>query len=233
MLELTKVQAGYGRSEILHGISLRVGEGEIVSLIGSNGAGKSTTLRTISGLLAVRQGIIRFKGETLSNKPPYAVVRTGISHVPEGRRLFGDMSVRENLLLGGYSGPRAELGQRLERVYTMFPRLRERNAQAAGSLSGGEQQMAAIGRGLMAQPALLMLDEPSMGLAPKMVAQVADMVRSIRGLGISILLVEQNASIALELADRTYVLQMGKVVKVGTSAELREDSYVRRAYLGI
>ena len=232
MLELAQVHAGYGRAEVLHGVSLFVGESEIVSLIGSNGAGKSTTLRAISGILGVRQGVIRFKGQPLSSKS-YAVVRAGISHVPEGRRLFGDMTVRENLLLGGYTGPPAELGQRLERVYAMFPQLRERESQAAGSLSGGEQQMAAIGRGLMAQPVLLMLDEPSMGLAPKMVAQVADMVRSIRGFGISILLVEQNASIALELADRAYVLQMGKVVKEGASAELREDAFVRRAYLGL
>jgi branched-chain amino acid transport system ATP-binding protein len=233
MLELAHVQAGYGRAEVLHGVSVSVGAGEIVSLIGSNGAGKSTMLRAISGLLPVRQGLIRFKGQTLSNRPSYAVVRAGISHVPEGRRLFGDMTVRENLLLGGYTCRVAELDRRLDRVYEMFPRLRERDGQAAGSLSGGEQQMAAIGRGLMAQPALLMLDEPSMGLAPKMVAQVADMVRSIRQFGISILLVEQNASIALDIADRAYVLQMGLVVKEGPSAALREDPFVRRAYLGL
>lgn len=233
MLELAQVRAGYGRAEVLHGVSITVGAGEIVSMIGSNGAGKSTTLRVISGLLPVRQGVIRFKQQVLSNRPSYAVVRAGISHIPEGRRLFGDMTVRENLLLGGYTGPKADLERRLERVYAMFPRLRERDGQLSGSLSGGEQQMAAIGRGLMAEPALLMLDEPSMGLAPKLVAQVADMVRSIREFGISILLVEQNASIALEIADRAYVLQMGMVVKEGPSATLREDPFVRRAYLGI
>ena len=233
MLELVDVHAGYGRAEVLHGVSIRLEAGEIVSLIGSNGAGKSTTLRAISGLLPVTQGSIRFKDETLSNRPSYTVVRAGISHVPEGRRLFGDMTVRENLLLGGYTGPKSDLARRLQRVYEMFPRLRERDAQASGSLSGGEQQMVAIGRGLMAEPTLLMLDEPSMGLAPKMVAQVAGMVRSIREFGISILLVEQNASIALDLADRAYVLQMGLVVKEGPSAALREDPFVRRAYLGL
>jgi branched-chain amino acid transport system ATP-binding protein len=233
MLELVDVHAGYGRAEVLHGVSINLEAGEIVSLIGSNGAGKSTTLRAISGLLPVTQGQIRFKHETLSNRPSYTVVRAGISHVPEGRRLFGDMTVRENLLLGGYTGPKSDLDRRLQRVYEMFPRLRERDGQASGSLSGGEQQMVAIGRGLMAEPTLLMLDEPSMGLAPKMVAQVAGMVRSIREFGISILLVEQNASIALDLADRAYVLQMGLVVKQGSSAALREDPFVRRAYLGL
>ena len=233
MLELVDVHAGYGRAEVLHGVSIKLEAGEIVSLIGSNGAGKSTTLRAISGLLPVTQGSIRFKDETLSNRPSYTVVRAGVSHVPEGRRLFGDMTVRENLLLGGYTGPKSDLARRLQRVYEMFPRLRERDAQASGSLSGGEQQMVAIGRGLMAEPTLLMLDEPSMGLAPKMVAQVAGMVRSIREFGISILLVEQNATIALDLADRAYVLQMGLVVKEGPSASLREDPFVRRAYLGL
>lgn len=233
MLELVDVHAGYGRAEVLHGVSIKLEAGEIVSLIGSNGAGKSTTLRAISGLLPVTRGQIRFKDATLSNRPSYTVVRAGVSHVPEGRRLFGDMTVRENLLLGGYTGPKSDLARRLQRVYEMFPRLRERDAQASGSLSGGEQQMVAIGRGLMAEPTLLMLDEPSMGLAPKMVAQVAGMVRSIREFGISILLVEQNATIALDLADRAYVLQMGLVVKEGPSASLREDPFVRRAYLGL
>lgn len=233
MLELVGVTAGYGRAAVLHGVSVTVGAGEIVSLVGSNGAGKSTTLRAISGLLRVGQGQIRFKDKVISNRPSHAVVRAGISHVPEGRRLFGNMTVRENLLLGGYSCPAAELGERLGRVYEMFPRLRERDGQSAGLLSGGEQQMAAIGRGLMAKPALLMLDEPSLGLAPKIVAQVAEIIQSIQRLGISILLVEQNVRIALEIADRAYVLQMGVVVKEGSSASLREDPSVRRAYLGL
>ena len=226
MLDLADVRTGYGRADVLHGVSISVRAGEIVSLIGGNGAGKSTTLRAISGLLRVTHGAIRFKEETISNLPPHQVVRAGVSHVPEGRRLFGDMTVRENLLIGGYTCPASELSGRLERVYAMFPRLRERDRQASGSLSGGEQQMAAIGRGLM-------LDEPSMGLAPKMVAAVADMVRSVRELGISILLVEQNASIALDISDRVYVLQMGRVVKEGSSESLRSDPFVRRAYLGL
>ena len=233
MLDLADVRTGYGRADVLHGVSISVRAGEIVSLIGGNGAGKSTTLRAISGLLRVTHGAIRFKEETISNLPPHQVVRAGVSHVPEGRRLFGDMTVRENLLIGGYTCPASELSGRLERVYAMFPRLRERDRQASGSLSGGEQQMAAIGRGLMAEPTLLMLDEPSMGLAPKMVAAVADMVRSVRVLGISILLVEQNASIALDISDRVYVLQMGRVVKEGSSESLRSDPFVRRAYLGL
>jgi branched-chain amino acid transport system ATP-binding protein len=232
MLELTDVEAGYGRTPVLHSVSLTVQPREIVSLIGSNGAGKSTTLKAISGLLRTRRGTIRFEGKVLSELPPHSVVRAGVSHVPEGRRLFADMTVHENLVLGAYTCPPADLGGRLADVYGFFPRLRERSTQAAGSLSGGEQQMVAIGRGLMAKPALLMLDEPSMGLAPKLVAQVADIVRSIRELGIGVLLVEQNARLALEISDRAYLLQMGAVVKEGSSATLRDDPAVRRTYLG-
>lgn len=232
MLELVSVHAGYGKTSVLRGLSLTVGAGEIVTIIGSNGAGKSTTLRTISGLVTVRQGEIRFKGVTVRAKPS-DLVRAGISQVPEGRRLFPEMTVHENLVLGAYTCPTTELSARLAQVYALFPRLQERRGQMAGSLSGGEQQMAAIGRGLMAKPSLLMLDEPSMGLAPKLVAQVADIVRSIRQLGISILLVEQNARMALDLADRAYVLQMGVMVKEGASAALRDDPFVRDAYLGL
>jgi branched-chain amino acid transport system ATP-binding protein len=232
MLELINVHAGYDRMAVLHGISMTVGAGEIVSLIGSNGAGKSTTLRTISGMLAVREGKIQYKSTQLSNRP-WGVVSAGISQIPEGRRLFADMTVHENLILGAYTCPTGDLAPRLEQVYALFPRLRERSHQFAGSLSGGEQQMAAIGRGLMAKPDLLMLDEPSMGLAPKMVAQVAEIIKTIRHLGISILLVEQNARIALEIADRTYVLQMGRIVTEGPSATLRDDPFIRRAYLGL
>ena len=232
MLELINVHAGYGRMAVLHGISMTVGAGEIVSLIGSNGAGKSTTLRTISGMLTVREGKIQYKGTQLSNRP-WGVVSAGISQIPEGRRLFADMTVHENLILGAYTCPTGDLAPRLEQEYALFPRLRERSRQFTGSLSGGEQQMAAIGRGLMAKPDLLMLDEPSMGLAPKMVAQVAEIVKTIRHLGISILLVEQNARIALEIADRTYVLQMGRIVTEGPRATLRDDPFIRRAYLGL
>lgn len=232
MLELVQVRSGYGKTTVLHGVSLTVGAGEIVTIIGSNGAGKSTTLRTISGLLPVQQGHLVFKGKRLSAKAS-AVVRAGISQVPEGRRLFADMTVHENLVLGAYACAAAELRGRLAQVYDLFPRLRERSGQLAGSLSGGEQQMAAIGRGLMARPSLLMLDEPSMGLAPKLVLQAAEIIKMIRGLGISVLLVEQNAKIALDLADRAYVLQMGAIVKEGPCAALRDDPFIRRAYLGV
>ncbi|MCL4765119.1 MAG: ABC transporter ATP-binding protein [Hyphomicrobiaceae bacterium] len=232
MLELADVHAGYGKTTVLRGVSLAVGAGEIVTIIGSNGAGKSTILRTVSGLVPARRGQIRFKGKPLGAKAS-AVVRAGISQVPEGRRLFADMTVHENLLLGAYTCAKAELPARLAQVYDVFPKLRERSTQAAGSLSGGEQQMVAIGRGLIARPSLLMLDEPSMGLAPKMVMQVAEIIKSIRELGISILLVEQNARIALELADRAFVLQTGTIVKEGPAAALRDDPFIRRAYLGL
>ncbi len=232
MLDVVSVSSGYGKTTVLHGVSLTVSAGEIVTIIGSNGAGKSTMLRTISGLVARRSGDIRFKGAPLAANAS-AIVRAGVSQVPEGRRLFTEMTVHENLVLGAYTCEAAELPDRLAQVYRLFPRLQERSGQLAGSLSGGEQQMVAIGRGLMAKPSLLMLDEPSMGLAPKVVLQVADIIRTIRSLGISILLVEQNARIALELADRAYVLQMGVVVKEGPGAELRDDPLVKRAYLGL
>ena len=232
MLEVVQLHAGYRRMVVLRGISLTVGTGEIVSLIGSNGAGKSTTLRTISGLVPLRDGQIRFKGSELHRRPA-EVVKSGISQVPEGRRLFADMTVHENLLLGAYTCATGELAERIEQVYDLFPQVRQRSRQHAGSLSGGEQQMVAIGRGLMAKPQLLMLDEPSMGLAPKLVAQLADIIKRIRSLGISVLLVEQNARLALEIADRAYVLQMGTIVTQGPSATLRDDPFVRRAYLGL
>ena len=232
MLEVVQLHAGYRRMVVLRGISLTVGTGEIVSLIGSNGAGKSTTLRTISGLVPLRDGQIRFKGSELHRRPA-EVVKSGISQVPEGRRLFADMTVHENLLLGAYTCATGELAERIEQVYDLFPQVRQRSRQHAGSLSGGEQQMVAIGRGLMAKPQLLMLDEPSMGLAPKLVAQLADIIKRIRALRISVLLVEQNARLALEIADRAYVLQMGTIVTEGPSATLRDDPFVRRAYLGI
>jgi branched-chain amino acid transport system ATP-binding protein len=233
MLELIGVEAGYGAVSVLRGISLHVREGEIVTLIGANGAGKSTTLRAVSSLIPVRAGEIRFRGEAIARRPSHVVVRRGLIHIPEGRRLFTDMTVRENLLLGGYTSSRRELDGRLGRVYEWFPRLRERDHQSAGSLSGGEQQMVAIARGLMAEPRLLMLDEPSLGLAPRLVAQVADMIRTIRGRGITVLLVEQNARIALELSDRAYVLQAGRIALAGESRDLAALPQVRAAYLGL
>lgn len=227
------LEAGYGRVPVLRGVTLRVQRGEIVTLIGRNGAGKSTTLRAISGLVHVWAGQIRFCDRAVERESPHALVRAGIVHVPEGRRLFAEMTVRENLLLGGYTCPRRELRDRLDRVYEWFPLLRARDRQLAGSLSGGEQQMLAIGRGLMADPVLLLLDEPSLGLAPKMVAQVAEMIRGIQARGITILLVEQNAQLALELSQRAYVLQTGRVVRQGPSSALRDDPHVRAAYLGV
>ena len=233
MLELIDVHAGYGRAAVLQGVSLHVTRGEIVTLIGSNGAGKSTALRTISGLVPTRQGQIRFLGRAISDRPSHAIVRAGLAHVPEGRRLFGDMTVRENLLLGGYTGSRRESDERLARAYAWFPLLAERDRQLAGSLSGGEQQMVAIARGLMADPKLLLLDEPSLGLAPKLVAQVAEMIRTVRARGVTILLVEQNANLALQLCDRGYVLQVGRIVLEGAGRELLDDPFVRTAYLGL
>ena len=233
MLELIDVHAGYGRAAVLQGVSLHVTQGEIVTLIGSNGAGKSTALRTISGLVPTRQGQIRFLGQPISDRPSHAIVRAGLAHVPEGRRLFGDMTVRENLLLGGYTGSRRESDERLARAYAWFPLLAERDRQLAGSLSGGEQQMVAIARGLMTDPKLLLLDEPSLGLAPKLVAQVAEMIRAVRDRGVTILLVEQNANLALQLCDRGYVLQVGRIVLEGAGRELLDDPFVRTAYLGL
>ena len=233
MLELDGVEAGYGAGPVLRGVSVRVDRGEIVTLIGSNGAGKSTTLRAISGLVAVRKGRIRFLDRVISGRPSHAIVRAGVAHVPEGRRLFGEMTVRENLLLGAYIAPRRELGQRVARVYDWFPRLAERDHQLAGSLSGGEQQMVAIGRGLMADPTLLLLDEPSLGLAPKLVVQVAEMIRAIRDRGLTVLLVEQNAHLALQFSDRAYVLQTGQIALEGVSRDLLGDPFVRKAYLGL
>ena len=233
MLELSAVQAGYGPAPALRGVSLSVKEGEIVTLIGSNGAGKSTTLRAISRLIPIRAGTIRFRGELISNASSHLVVRRGLVHIPEGRRLFTDMTVKENLLLGGYTCARRELDGRLAQVYEWFPILGEREHQLARSLSGGEQQMVAIARGLMIQPAFVMLDEPSLGLAPKLVGQVAEMIRSIRAHGITVMLVEQNARLALELADRAYVLQTGRIALEGPSRDVLNNQEVRAAYLGL
>jgi len=232
-LEVEELRVAYGGIAAVKGISLTVRRGEIVTLIGSNGAGKSTTLRAISGLVTISRGEVRLLGQAISGRPSHAIVRAGVAHVPEGRRLFGEMTVRENLLLGAYTCPRRELAVRVARVYEWFPALAERDHQLAGSLSGGEQQMVAIGRGLTADPKLLLLDEPSLGLAPKLVTQVAGMIQAIRDRGITVLLVEQNAQLALSISDRAYVLQTGQIAREGASRDLLGDPFVRTAYLGL
>jgi branched-chain amino acid transport system ATP-binding protein len=234
VLTLEGVDAFYGDAQALSGVSLTVGKGEIVTLIGANGAGKSTTLRTISGLLRPRRGRVVFDGRRLDTRPAHAVAAAGVGHVPEARRLFPNMTVRENLLMGAYrpdlwAAREASLG----RVYAAFPRLRERRDQLAGTLSGGEQQMCAIGRAMMGRPTLLMLDEPSLGLAPNIVDQIFDIIRDIAREGVTILLVEQNAHLALEIADRGYVMETGRIVLEGRGRDLLDEPHVRRAYLGL
>ncbi len=233
MLEVEHLQVAYGRVPALWDVSFRVPEGEIVALIGANGAGKTTTLRALSGLLQARSGSIRLHGASLAGQPSMEIVRRGIVHVPEARRLFPEMSVLENLLMGAYATPKEGRTARLERVFGIFPRVKERQRQLAGTLSGGEQQMVAIGRGLMADPKLLMLDEPSLGLAPLMVEEMFRVVREINAAGVTILLVEQNTQLALALAKRAYVLEAGGVVLSGTGAELLSNPEVRKAYLGL
>ena len=233
MLKLKSLQAGYGRLPVLKGISLHVREGEVVTLIGGNGAGKSTTLRTISGLLRARKGAIEFAGHDLTRMAAEQIVTLGLALVPEGRRVFKTLSVTANLELGAYH--RSDQGQvrrDLEDLRQRFPILQTRAHQAAGTLSGGEQQILAIGRALMARPRLLMLDEPSMGLSPLMVTQVYAILAELKQAGTTILLVEQNARAALKVADRGYVLETGRIILDGAAAELREDPEVQRAYLG-
>jgi branched-chain amino acid transport system ATP-binding protein len=232
MLEVEDIRTAYGSIEALKGISLTVEEGEVVTLIGSNGAGKSTTLRSISGLTPPRSGSIRFRGEEISTLPAQEIVRLGISQSPEGRRCFQRMTVRENLELGAYLRRDANVTTDMERVLDLFPRLRERERQKAGTMSGGEQQMLAMGRALMADPSLLLLDEPSMGLAPILVDRIYETVRQINEQGTTILLVEQNANYALEVSTRGYVLETGNVVLADESAALRENPEVQSAYLG-
>jgi branched-chain amino acid transport system ATP-binding protein len=234
VLELEGVQSFYGSIQALKGISLRVDEGEIVTLIGANGAGKSTALRTISGLIKPKFGKITFEGGDVTGKPAHEIVGLGIAQSPEGRRLFPRMSVTENLEMGAFnrrdpSGAREDM----DRVFELFPRLHERRAQKAGTLSGGEQQMCAIGRALMARPKLLMLDEPSMGLAPIFVEKIFEIVREINAQGTPVLLVEQNALMALETAHRAYVLETGRISLEGPAAELKTNPSVQKAYLGI
>jgi branched-chain amino acid transport system ATP-binding protein len=233
VLELDDVHTYYGAIHALKGISLKVHEGEVVTLIGANGAGKSTTLRSINGVTHPREGSIRFQNTNITNAPPHAIVKMGIAQSPEGRRLFPRMSVLENLEMGAFQRTdRANFPEDLDRVFDLFPRLAERKQQKAGTMSGGEQQMVAMGRALMARPKLLLLDEPSMGLAPIFVERIFEIVRTINAQGTPILLVEQNALMALDAANRGYVLETGVIALEGPAAELRANERVRKAYLG-
>jgi branched-chain amino acid transport system ATP-binding protein len=233
MLEVKDVEVFYGNIRALHGISFEVNEGEIVTLIGSNGAGKTSTLRSISALTRVRSGDVVYHGKPITNLKAHQIVKLGISHVPEGRKIIGDLTVLENLMMGAYvRSDKAGIQESLEDVFSRFPRLKERAKQLGGTLSGGEQQMLAIGRGLMAKPELLLLDEPSMGLSPILVEEIFDIISSINKLGTTILLVEQNAFMALQVAQRGYVLETGRIVLSGPSEQLRADERVRAAYLG-
>lgn len=232
LLSVQGLVAGYGGITAIKGIDLEVNDSEIVTLIGSNGAGKSTTLRAISGLIRPRSGAISFKSTNIDRLPAHKIVAMGMSHVPEGRGIFARLTVLENLVMGAYQRKDKEVASDLIRTYDLFPRLKERRNQTGGTLSGGEQQMLAIGRALMARPKLLLLDEPSMGLSPLLVETIFSTIRSIREQGATILLVEQNALMALEVADRAYVLESGVVTLKGTGPELAKDDSVRRAYLG-
>ena len=233
MLDLRDVEVTYGNIRALKGISLTIAEGELVTLIGSNGAGKSTTLKTISGLLRPKSGSLSYRGQALDRLPPHKIVALGISHCPEGRHLFGRLTVAENLRMGAVQRhDREHLPGDVEHVYKLFPLLKERRLQLAGTLSGGEQQMLAIGRALMSRPQLLLLDEPSLGLAPILVNVIFDTIRQLKREGATILLVEQNAHLALEIADRAYVLETGRVTLEGPAAELKHDPQVERTYLG-
>ena len=231
MLQIDDLHVAYGRIRALRGVSLRVEQGEIVALLGSNGAGKTTTLRTISALLHPVGGTVTFEGRRIDTLPAHDVVALGIGHVPEGRRIFPRMSVHENLTMGAYRR-RGDVSADVDRVFSLFPVLAERRSQAGGTLSGGEQQMLAIGRALMGQPRLLLLDEPSMGLAPMIVSRIFDIIREINEAGTTVLLVEQNAAQALRLATRGYVLETGEIVMSDTTAALLSDDRVRAAYLG-
>ncbi len=234
LLEVENVHTYYGNIHALKGVSLTVKEGEIVTLIGANGAGKTTTLKTISGILHPREGSVRLEGEDLRAYKPHEIVARGVVHVPEGRRVFGRLTVMENLEMGAYARTdRDKIAEDLEWVFSLFPRLKERRNQVAGTLSGGEQQMLAIARGLMARPRVLLLDEPSMGLAPVLVDSIFDTIKQLHEAGTTILLVEQNARMALHVADRGYVLQTGEIVLSDSADNLRRNEMVRKVYLGI
>lgn len=232
ILKVDNINVYYGAIHAIKGVSFHVNEGEVVTLIGANGAGKSTTLQTISGLLRSKTGSVEFCGANISRLPPHKIVERGLAQVPEGRRIFLQMTVQENLEMGAFTQSGSSVDADLENVYGQFPRLRERRRQVAGTLSGGEQQMLAIGRALMSHPRLLMLDEPSMGLAPILVEQIFEIIRSLHQGGTTILLVEQNAQMALSVADRAYVMETGCITLSGTGKELAESDAVRKAYLG-
>ncbi|MBQ9904189.1 MAG: ABC transporter ATP-binding protein [Synergistaceae bacterium] len=232
VLKVENINVFYGSIHAIKGISFEVYEGEIVTLIGANGAGKSTTLNTISGLLHPSTGSISFLGESLAKVPPYKIVERGLAQVPEGRRVFAQMTVNENLEMGAFTQSSSSIPEDLEKVYSLFPRLKERMNQTAGTLSGGEQQMLAMGRALMSRPKLLMLDEPSMGLAPILVEQIFAIIADLHRTGATILLVEQNAQMALSIASRGYVMETGNIVTTGTGQELLSSEEVRKAYLG-
>ena len=232
MLKVNDINVYYGAIHAIKGVSFEVNDGEVVTLIGANGAGKSTILNTVCGLLHSRTGSVEFLGKNLASLPAHKIVELGMAHVPEGRRIFQQMTVEENLEMGAYTQARSAIEPGLERVYGQFPRLKERRRQVAGTLSGGEQQMLAMGRGLMSGPRLLMLDEPSMGLAPILVEQIFEIIRQLHKAGVTILLVEQNAQMALSVADRGYVLETGKIVATGAGADLLRDEAVKKAYLG-
>ncbi|MDN4173355.1 ABC transporter ATP-binding protein [Nocardioides sp. SOB77] len=233
ILELQDLHAGYRRLEILHGLSMRVDRGEIVSLIGANGAGKTTTLRAIHGLVATTGGRIVFDGHEVQKMRAHQIVRSGLVHVSQDRALFGDLQVVENLEMGAYTQSRSTVRSSLDEVYELFPILAERRTQRADTMSGGQQQMLAIGRAMMARPTCLTLDEPSVGLAPNLVAQVLEAIKRIRDTGVTVLIVEQNASQALAISDRAYVIESGSIVLEGTGSELADDPRVREAYLGV
>ena len=232
LLKVNNLHVYYGAIHAIKGITLEVNEGEIVTLIGANGAGKSTTLNTIVGLLKPRQGSIAFAGMPVDGVPASKMVYRGLSLCPEGRRIFQQMTVKDNLVMGGFSRPNEELQESMEHVYSFFPRLKEREKQIAGTLSGGEQQMLAMGRALMSKPKLMMLDEPSMGLAPILVDQIFDIIRELHSSGVTILLVEQNAQMALSVANRAYVLETGTISMSGDAQDLLQNDDVRKAYLG-
>ncbi|MBO4882714.1 MAG: ABC transporter ATP-binding protein [Lachnospiraceae bacterium] len=232
VLKVENLHVYYGSIHAIKGVSFEVGEGEIVTLIGANGAGKSTTLNTVGGLLKPREGSIEFEGKSILGVAPHKVVNEGMALCPEGRRVFAQLSVKENLEMGAYTRPASEIPETLEMVYEHFPRLKERQSQMAGTLSGGEQQMLAMGRALMSKPKLMMLDEPSMGLAPILVDQIFEIIEALNKAGTTILLVEQNAQMALSIADRAYVLETGRIVNTGTGKDLLSDDSVKKAYLG-
>lgn len=233
LLEVTDLKVYYGVIQAIKGISFEVNQGEVVALIGANGAGKTTTLHTLSGLLPAKEGKIVFDGKDITKTPPHKIVSMGMAQVPEGRRVFQQLSVLENLKLGAYTrSNKAEISETLERVYERFPRLKERKNQVAGTLSGGEQQMLAMGRALMSKPRLILMDEPSMGLSPLLVSEIFDIIEEIRNSGTTVLLVEQNAKKALSIADRAYVLETGNITLSGPAEQLINDESVKKAYLG-